>query len=88
MRGGGPHGAAPQDPHGYGGAQDGYYHGELDASAQGVAQGDQYIYVTYPPDLKRRLLERSVPHGGSRCSSCYLEPVSVAVWQPRCRDQV
>ncbi|KAK3913974.1 Voltage-dependent calcium channel type A subunit alpha-1 [Frankliniella fusca] len=28
--------------------------GELDA------QGDQYIYVTYPPDLKRRLLERSL----------------------------
>lgn len=33
---------------------DDYYQGDADA------QGDQYIYVTYPPDLKRRLLERSV----------------------------
>ncbi|XP_034237748.1 uncharacterized protein LOC117643147 isoform X2 [Thrips palmi] len=49
----GPH--AGDDPYGHPSHPDDpvQYHGEMD--------GDQYIYVTYPPELKRRLLERPAP---------------------------
>ncbi|KAE8746348.1 hypothetical protein FOCC_FOCC007020 [Frankliniella occidentalis] len=45
----------PPDAHGYPADDPARYQGEL---GELDAQGDQYIYVTYPPDLKRRLLER------------------------------
>lgn len=39
---------------------EGHLYGEdyYNASDKAIDQNEHYIYVTYPPDLKRRLLER------------------------------
>lgn len=35
-----------------------HYSDDYYALPEDIAQSEHYIYVTYPPDLKRRLLER------------------------------